>query len=252
MTGNITIEDLKKYLGPGLGLRKSKYLIEIPVPGIKGETLNVLCRSAGLPERNIAAIPVWHKGRKYMVRGETDYGNTYQISIVDDSNMSIRRVFDSWCETVDDSAPKNVGIIGASFEKAVPGLLGNVTSAIGAANDIKNALEDPSKMGDYFLSMLGNSTSGPAATYQTDVNIWQLDGDNKKVYGYKLQNAFPTQVGIVTLDDGDANTLSEFSVTLTFSEFSILENKTFLESLGSSLLGDDINEAISGTEALFD
>ena len=85
---SFTITDLKKHLGPGLGLRKNKYLIEIPVPGIEGRTLNILCRSAGLPERTITTQSLWHKGRKYNVRGETDYGGTYDVSILDDSKRN--------------------------------------------------------------------------------------------------------------------------------------------------------------------
>ena len=77
------ITELKKNLGPGLGLRKNRFLVEIPIPGIEGKTLNILCRSAGLPERNISTTQYWHKGRDYNVRGETDYVWQYEISIVD-------------------------------------------------------------------------------------------------------------------------------------------------------------------------
>ncbi len=249
---NFTITDLKKHLGPGLGLRKNKYMIEIPIPGIKGETLNVLCRSAGLPERNIASTPIWHKGRKYNVRGETDYGGTYQVSIVDDSRMAIRKVFDGWCKKVDDSKPPNQGILGASFEKAFPGALANVNDAIGAANQLKNISENNDIAGDYLLGLMDSANASPSASYQADINIWQLGNNGESIYGYKLQNAFPTQMGIVTLEDGDENTLSEFSVTFTFSEFTELENKSFGDKLLGSVLGDGVNDAVGGTEALFD
>lgn len=185
---NFSINDLKKHLGPGLGLRKNRYLVEIPAPTNNGETINMLCQSAGLPERNITTTDVWHKGRRYQVRGETDFIGEYEISIIDDDKMKIRQMFDDWMKKVDNTKP-NGGGGGASFES--------------------NGSDNP-----------------PTASYQADINIWQMDNpspqgsvDSQKIYGYKLQNAFPKQVGIVTLEDNEENTLSEFSVTFAFSEF---------------------------------
>jgi hypothetical protein len=42
---SINITDLKKALGPGLGLRKNRFLMELPIPGIEGRTMNILCKS---------------------------------------------------------------------------------------------------------------------------------------------------------------------------------------------------------------
>lgn len=184
---NFSITSLKKHLGPGLGLRKNKYILEMPVPGVEGETMSILCQSAGLPERNIATTDIWHKGRKYVIRGETDYVNEYEINIVDDSNMRLRNMFDQWLKSIDDTQPKSARG-GASFER-------------GAVI--------------------------PTPSYQTDINIWQMSGsgsatatnDSQKVYGYKLQNAYPKSVGIVTLESESENQLSQFSVNLAFSEF---------------------------------
>lgn len=249
-----TISDLKKHLGPGLGLRKNKYLLEIPVPGIEGEKINVLARSAGLPERNIQTANVFHKGRKYNVRGETDYGGTYEVSILDDSSMHVRQVFDKWLTKVDNSKPANNGIFsGASYEQGVGAVLDIVKSGIGVANQIKNVLENPKEaIGGFFLGLIDGGNGALIAKYQADINVWQLSQSGEKVYGYKLQNAFPSQVGIVTLEDGDENTLSEFSVTFTFSEFIPLENTSIGNQLFGALIGDDANEVLDGVEALFD
>ena len=246
-----TISDLKKHLGPGLGLRKNKYLIEIPVPGIQGGTINILCRSAGLPERNINVNSVWYRGRKYNVRAETDYIGTYEVSLLDDSDMKIRQMFDTWMKQIDNSQPKNNGIFGASYEFGVGELLSNIKSGISVAKDIKNLISNPSSVVDFFLGFV-DGTAGTAAPYMTDVNIWQLSSTGNKVYGYKLQNAFPQQVGIVTLDDGDENTMSEFSVTFAFSEFIPLTSQTLTETALNAVLGDDVAEILSGVESLFD
>lgn len=246
---SISITDLKKALGPGLGLRKNRFLMELPVPGIEGRTLNILCRSAGLPERNINNTTIWHKGRQYNVRGETDYVGDYEISIVDDSDMRIRKVFDTWLEKVDNSKPANAGILGASFEKAVPGFLSEVESAVKTANQVKNLVQDPKQAADWFIGVLAG-TNGKLPAYQTDINIWQLGNSDNKVYGYKLQNAFPKSVGIVTLDDGDENTLSEFSVNLCFSEFIPLVSRK--EALLGAVMGDQAMNIMDGVETLFD
>jgi len=247
-----TITDLKKHLGPGLGLRKNKYLIEIPVPGIEGQTLNILCRSAGLPERTISTNTIYKNGRRYNVRGETDYLGTYEVSILDDSDMNVRKVFDKWITKVDNSKPKNQGILGGSYESGVSDVLDGIKTGIQTANTIANAIENPDQIVDFFLGFIdkGNAISG--ASYQTDVNIWQLSADSNKVYGYKLQNAFPSSIGIVTLDDGDENTLSEFSLTFTFSEFTPLESKSPTRKFIDAIIGDDGVELVNGVEALFE
>lgn len=243
-----TISDLKKHLGPGLGLRKNKYLIEIPVPTIEGRTLNILCRSAGLPERNINTHTIWHKGRQYNVRGETDYIGSYEISILDDSSMQIRKLFDTWLKQIDNSKPANSGILGASFEEVVPGALSKLGELLGTTNQVKNAIQNPTQLLDFTIGVLAGDMS--SASYQVDINIWQLDNSGNKVYGYKMQNAFPKSVGIVTLDDGDENTLSEFSVNFAFSEFVPLIG--YKAEVTDVIFGDGTSDILNGVEALFE
>ena len=207
MATPFTIEDLKKHLGPGLGLRKAKYLLEVPVPS-EGKTLNILCRSTAFPERNVGTVAVFNKGRKYNMRSETAYPGTYDVSVTDDSKMVLRALFDGWLTLVDDSNPG--GQSASSYEK---------TSSFS----------------------LGASKNSGQPDYQADVNIWQLGNQGEKIYGYKLQNAFPSSLGIVELDDSDETTLSEFSVTFTYSE-SIPLSPGGVQSLTSSILGKDAQE----------
>lgn len=247
-----TINDLKKHLGPGLGLRKNKYLIEIPVPGIEGRKLNILCQSAGLPERNITTTTIYKYGRKYNMRGETDYTGTYEVSILDDSDMRVRNVFDKWMKKIDNTKPMNKGILGASYETGVGDVLETIQSGVGLANQIKNVIESPGDSVDFFLGFIDKGNAASAAGYQTDINIWQLSSDSQKVYGYKLQNAFPQQVGIVTLEDGEENTLSQFSVTFAFSEFNPMENRRPTDRLIDALIGDTAVNILDGVESLFE
>ena len=245
------IRELKKHLGVGLGLRKNKFLLELPVPTVEGQAINVLCRSAGLPERNINTTQIWHKGRVYNMRGETDYVGEYEISILDDSDMRIRKMFDLWLRQVDNTKPANEGILGASFEQVAPGFLSEAGGLIRTANQIKNIIKNPNIALDWIIgSVSGNNASTTQPVYQTDINIWQLGNNSEKVYGYKLQNAFPKSVGIVTLDDSDENTLSEFSVVFSFSEFIPLQSTK--QAITDAVLGDTGTGILNGVEALFD
>ena len=241
---NITLNDLKKQLGPGLGLRKSKYLLEIPVPGLNGKKINILCRSTSLPERTIGTVEVFDKGRKYKMRAETVFPGTYNISILDDSTMTLRALFDNWLNLVDQTTPKNNGILG-NLGANVNKLMDTVSGLITVANTLKTSFET-----DYGMSFLLNAFTGtePIPLYQTNINIWQLDNTGKKVYGYKLQNAFPTSVGTVELDDGDESTMSEFSVDFAYSEFIPLKNTT--KTILDAVLGTTGSNIVNGIDNL--
>jgi len=249
---SFTITDLKKQLGPGLGLRKNKYLLEIPVPGVEGAKINVLARSAGLPERTITTTSLFHKGRQYNVRGETDYGGTYEVSIVDDSNMDIRRLFDVWLKLVDDSRPKSSSLFsGASYENSLNDTFGIIRSGMNTVSVVKDAVNYPVEtVGNFIMGSVDLTVAGAAPKYQTDINIWQLDSQSGKVYGYKIQNAFPSQLGIVTLDDDNQNTLSEFSVTFTFSEFMPLDGSSIPSHILSTLVGSSGRDVLNGAASL--
>jgi hypothetical protein len=251
-----TITDLKKHLGPGLGLRKNKYLLELPIPGIAGGAMtNILCRSTGLPERNMATGEVWHKGRNYKVRGETDFIGTFEISVVDDSNMELRRMFDRWMRLVDNSKPVNTGILGGSYEQGIGDALSAIRSGVGVFNDITQAINDGERAVDYAIGLVDEGLAFADAKYQKDINVWQLGGkgtadDADKIYGYKLQNAFPSSVGIVTLEDGEENTLSEFSITFTFSEFEPLEAASMADKVANAIGGDVARDIRYAVEAV--
>ena len=117
-------------------------------------------------------------------------------------------------------------------------------------NMVKNAISNPRQLTDFAIGLMDNNQQAPVAQYQVDINIWQMDRQHSQVYGYKLQNAFPKEVGIVTLDDSDENTLSEFSVTLAFSEFIPLNG--IKQDLRSAGLGDRISGIVDGAGKLFD
>ncbi len=82
---------------------------------------------------------------------------------------------------------------------------------------------------DYWTYLIDNSRktgeSSPMTdafnepNYQRDIEIWQLNSLQNRVYGYTLFNCFPIQPGVVTYDDSENDSLVEFNVTFQFSEF---------------------------------
>ena len=105
------------------------------------------------------------------------------------------------------------------------------------------------------MGLFDANRRGAASIYQTDINIWQMSfqgttDDKNKIYGYKMQNAFPKSIGIVTLEDSDENTLSQFSVNFAFSEF--IPIKGFAEDVVGAIFGDQTRGIFNGVEKLFE
>ena len=126
-------------------------------------------------------------GRKYNVRGETEYPGTYEISLTDDTEMNLRQEFDAWLNETDNS---------------------HKNSSIQVTGDGEADIQD-------FTDL---NIAGLQNFYQCDIKIWQLNGFGVPIYGYVLTNAFPSSVGAVELEDAAQSELSQFSVTFTYSE----------------------------------
>ena len=220
---SFTLSDIKKQLGAGLGLRTNKYLIEMPMPGVQGKKLAILCQSTALPERNIGVVDVYYRGRRYKMRGEADFPGT-------------------------NTKPKQNGVLGMFGDSVTQGLEA-VAGVIQAAQNLKSQIDFDSGVGFLTNAFLGTPS---APNYQVDINIWQLNKQNEKVYGYKLQNAFPSEVGAVELDDANESQLSQFSVTFAYSELEPIEPKSITRKIIDSAIGDTGQDIIHGVENLFD
>ena len=53
----------------------------------------------------------------------------------------------------------------------------------------------------------------------TDIIIQQLDEKNIPIYGVKLENAFPTTVADITLDNNIENSISKLSVSFSYDKY---------------------------------
>ena len=99
-------------------------------------------------------------------------------------------------------------------------------NACSAVKDIADGVQSIASNPKAFASKIlgktvGNilGTSYNAPDYQAELTIWQLDTLGNKVYGYNLENVFITGLGEVTYGDSELDSLVEYNVTFTFSEF---------------------------------
>lgn len=223
------IEELKRALGAGS--RPNQYLLEISYGNLDSEKLNILCKSASLPEYKISTVTAAYHGRKVVLRGETEFPETYEITVYDDANMSLRRFFSKWLLAVDDPARYNTKLT----DKAAGGggFLGNLISEVeGLADRVEeeiNDLEDlPNRVTqtvkDWALGYVGlGSGSEGSMEFATEIKIWTLDHTGAKVHGYELENAYPIGLGSVELGAEKQNEVIEYPVTFAFSDFFIIK-----------------------------
>lgn len=217
-----TINDLKYNLAGGS--RKNKFLIELTFGSLDSAKFNCLCTNAQFPGRQIQTVTVSRHGRKYPVRSETDYGNTYEVTVLDDNKLSLRQFFDSWLTYVDDSTKESDSFyLMKDSRNSFLNKLKNACSAVkDLAQGVKTITSNPKAFAKRILkktvdNVLDSSYNVP--DYQAELSIWQLDTLGNKVYGYNLENVFITGIGEVSYSDSELDSLVEYNLTFTFSEF---------------------------------
>ena len=67
----------------------------------------------------------------------------------------------------------------------------------------------------------GNSHAGDPTNVMTNLNVEQLDSDGNATVMYTFHNAFPQEVGEVTLGDDQQDTAMEFDVTFSFTDWTV-------------------------------
>lgn len=217
-----TINDLKYNLAGGS--RKNKFLIELTFGSLDSAKFNCLCTNAQFPGRQIQTVTVSRHGRKYPVRSETDYGNTYEVTVLDDNKLSLRQFFDSWLTYVDDSTKESDSfyLMKDSRNSFLNKLKNACTAVKDLADGVKTITSNPKAFAKRILkktvdNVLDSSYNVP--DYQAELSIWQLDTLGNKVYGYNLENVFITGIGEVSYSDSELDSLVEYNLTFTFSEF---------------------------------
>lgn len=94
-----TISELKTTLGQGQ--RSSKYKIYITGDGDLSD-FNVLCSQSSFPSVSITPIEVYKQGRKIMLPGETEYENTWTVTVYQTEEHDLRNKILDWKDKIDD------------------------------------------------------------------------------------------------------------------------------------------------------
>lgn len=230
----MSIKALKKEAKKGV-LKKSKYRLELFVPGQDSSSLSVMCQSVSFPARNITPVKIHHKGRPLLLRSETEFGDSIDVTFLDNGRSEIRRIMDFWLNEVDN--PNLNSTIPASDDpmSGINSIKDEIKAGIGLFNDIKNAVKNPRQIFD----LIGQTDQFKFPQYQTAVRIWQLDGQERPVYGYELQNAFIQGIAASEFSASD-NELQNITITLAYSEVQPL--KSSVVSTIDKVLGTDFDK----------
>lgn len=220
-----TWRDLQEQLGRGAGARTNKFLLEFSMPihnAVHPWKMNVLCKAVSFPTRAMHTASMFRFGRKYNLRGETNFGDSWILTFEEDSELSIRKALDYWFRDIDDSRLQHQAL-------DVYSNMGNPVARLMTTTDDLTEREETEKynIGGYLSGMSQRPEYNSAApNYQTDIRVYQLDQTGNKVMGYLMQNAFVSEIGAVEYADDKQNELVSYPVTFTFSEFLPLRDNT--------------------------
>lgn len=226
--------DLLKELNRNIGSRNNRYVLELDVPIANSpdiSTLNILCQATSFPTKSMSVANVYRFGRKYNLRGEVNYGDSWTLTFVEDSDMSVRKILETWHIDIDDSAIQGTGL---------SNVYTNPRSRVRSNQTLDNR-EQGYRDGSWFNN-LPESFRPSLPNYQTDIRVYQLDLVGNKVMGYLMQNAFVSEIQAIEYADDFENQLTKVSVTFTYSEFLPLMSGALEGKLGTKMTHPEIGK----------
>jgi hypothetical protein len=98
-----TVTDLKNLIKASV--KPNNYKVELSVDTSDGEftssQFNILVKSTTMPERRINPTEVWYRGRKLVLRSEQENAGDWECTVIDTSEMALRKAMSDWFERVD-------------------------------------------------------------------------------------------------------------------------------------------------------
>jgi len=95
------IQDFKSALGAG-GARPNQFQVTLAFPTrSSGEDKNILVTGASLPASTVNPAIIQYRGREVKLAGERIF-DPWTITIVNDSEMSLRQDFEAWMELMNN------------------------------------------------------------------------------------------------------------------------------------------------------
>jgi hypothetical protein len=104
------VDDFKSKLTGG-GARANMFKATVNFPGYAGgdvELTSFLIKAAQLPSSVIAPITIPFRGRQLQIAGDRTF-EPWSITIINDSNMSVRNAFERWMNGINQHA-NNTGL----------------------------------------------------------------------------------------------------------------------------------------------
>lgn len=100
------IAEIKSVIGSGARPNKYKVYLSFPtaIEGIDSSTegtVHILCKSAEIPNRSLGQIEVYNQGRKFVLPGDTNYSNSFNLGFYNTEEHNIRRAMLQWMKSID-------------------------------------------------------------------------------------------------------------------------------------------------------
>ena len=186
----------------GDGARSTKFEVSINLPDSTyfpdSNSLKVLTKTSSFPGRTHETVDIKYKGRSIPIKGQNKYSQTWECTFYLSEDHKLKQAFEAWMEALDQ---KHNYI------------------------DFDLSNNDPQK-----IKNLQNNFSN-FESYTSTMMIQQLNFDGDKAQSqYFLYNVFPTSVSQVDVSADSVGTILEFTVTFSYSHYSI----DILESTGSA------------------
>ena len=196
-----SIEQLKSNIQSRGGLaRPNNFLIELPtLGGVSSESMNVLCRSATLPGKQILT----HDRQIGMEREKVAYGyavDDVTMTFLMTNDYAVRNYFDRWKNIILNEDGQTVKYKNEYQSRVVIHQLANSVPSI----------------------MLGaNINIGPFSAGKTVGRGFPVGGRldvTTSVYSVRLEDAFPTTIGEIQLNN-DQDGFIEMNVQMSFTNW---------------------------------
>ena len=188
------------------GIRTNKYRIIIPGPSSRD--LSIICHTSSLPGRIITPVDVVVKGKKTQVVGETSLSGSWTATFYNEEGMIARNFFSRWIEGLHSL---DLNIDSGIFSRTKK-LIGDISGTVRILENL-----DVSSLIDSIIGVV------QSPSYQRDIKVQQLDGEENVVFEVTITGAFPINIEDISLDASNSD-LSSTSVTFAFTDIKIGNN----------------------------
>ena len=217
--------------------RPTKYAVDLRLPSaltknfgsLFNQSFNLMCKGIQAPQMETQTVSLGLDGRTINLPTYFKLDNSVTMTFYIDEKHTIRRALEYWMICIDSAV--SAGEDSPEFGIAGSGLLGKVANA--GIGIVQNAL------GNTLGGMLGNAlgltqsvnSEAPDITGELTLSCKNYIGAD--VAKYTFLNAFPTNISSYDFKDDDTSSVSEFSVTFSYTNVKYNGVKDVTSNIGS-------------------